>query len=97
MEPNYGRGKTGALFQLRGPNRESLREALYGGEVSLTSVKYGFTFHIERHYKHMGVVVSFDCSWRPEITRRIQSCEQAMGPIRRGIIPRKNIKDEFKV
>eukprot|EP00959_Pyramimonas_sp_CCMP1952_P069040 1441281-Pyramimonas_sp.AAC.1 len=69
MEPNYGRGKTGALFQLRGPNRESLREALYGGEVSLTSDKYGFTFHIERHYKHMGVVVSFDCSWRPEITR----------------------------
>eukprot|EP00959_Pyramimonas_sp_CCMP1952_P394178 8259303-Pyramimonas_sp.AAC.1 len=37
MEPNYGRGKTGALFQLRGPNREPLREALYGGEVSMTS------------------------------------------------------------
>eukprot|EP00959_Pyramimonas_sp_CCMP1952_P150641 3152653-Pyramimonas_sp.AAC.1 len=45
----------------------------------------------------MGVVVSFDCSWRPGITRRIQSCEQALGHIIRGIIPRKNIKDEFKV
>eukprot|EP00959_Pyramimonas_sp_CCMP1952_P150765 3155086-Pyramimonas_sp.AAC.1 len=45
----------------------------------------------------MGVVVSFDSSGRPEIIRRIQSCEQALGTIRRSIIPRKSTKDEFKV
>eukprot|EP00959_Pyramimonas_sp_CCMP1952_P115837 2421957-Pyramimonas_sp.AAC.1 len=30
MEPNYGKGKTGVLVQLRGQGREQLRHVLYG-------------------------------------------------------------------
>eukprot|EP00959_Pyramimonas_sp_CCMP1952_P381815 8000874-Pyramimonas_sp.AAC.1 len=54
MGPNYGKGKTGVLVQLRGQGREQLSHVLYGeAGLQLKSARYGFQFSVERQCKHM--------------------------------------------
>eukprot|EP00959_Pyramimonas_sp_CCMP1952_P292111 6109305-Pyramimonas_sp.AAC.2 len=45
----------------------------------------------------MGAIVSFDASWRPEITRRIQMHDHAMGPLRRVLLNKGTLSVEAKV
>eukprot|EP00959_Pyramimonas_sp_CCMP1952_P464487 9486698-Pyramimonas_sp.AAC.1 len=98
MEPNYGRGKTGALVQLRGPQRGLLRAILDQDEVQvLANERNGFEFYVARQCNHMGDVISFDGSMRPEIARRVQRRDHALGPIRRAIVPRRAVPITSKV
>eukprot|EP00959_Pyramimonas_sp_CCMP1952_P195014 4077860-Pyramimonas_sp.AAC.1 len=45
----------------------------------------------------MGAIVSFDASWRPEITWRIQMHDHAMGPRQRVLLNKGTLSVEAKV
>eukprot|EP00959_Pyramimonas_sp_CCMP1952_P216836 4534774-Pyramimonas_sp.AAC.1 len=65
MAPNDGRGKTGALAQLRGPRRGELRAVLYSDEdTCVIGYKCDCGLYIERQCKHVGLALSFGASWR---------------------------------
>ena len=98
MVVNWDRGKSAALFEIRGSLSRSAKRDLYlehGSKIAIPGTES--VVHLERSYVHLGSDVCAGGSMGPAVAARVRAHAQAMPPLRRCVCPRRAVSSQAKL